>query len=33
VIKVRLDASGEIVDINSLDELEKLPAMPGGQPV
>jgi hypothetical protein len=27
VIKVRLDASGEIVDINSHDELEMLPVL------
>lgn len=33
VIKVQLDASGEIVDINSLDELEKLPVLTGGQSV
>lgn len=29
VIKVQLDASGEIVDINSLEQLEKLPILPG----
>lgn len=31
VIKVQLDASGEIVDINSHDELEMLPIIPVGQ--
>jgi hypothetical protein len=31
VIKVQLDASGEIVDISSHDELEILPVSPAGQ--
>jgi hypothetical protein len=30
-MKGQLDASGEIVDINSHDELEMLPVLPAGQ--